>query len=186
MLRTFRLHGEAVQLAGEADGKIADVYHFLYFAMAFGADFAHLQGDKITQGFFVFAQGICQVANDLTARTLQGIDRERRHPWFRAKNMDGFLPLGPCFVPRDFLDVSDLRVTCTVDGELRQDARTRDWIVDLPHALAALSRHLTLRTGDLVLMGTPAGVGPLSDGATVVCAVEGIGALATRIRRPRP
>lgn len=126
------------------------------------------------------------VANDLTARTLQGEDRDRRHPWFRAKNLDGFCPLGPCFVPRDYLDVSDVRVTCHVDGELRQDARTRDWIVDLPHAVVALSRHLTLRPGDLILMGTPAGVGPLEDGSVVRCEVEGIGALETRIARPRP
>lgn len=124
------------------------------------------------------------VANDLTARSLQGADREQRHPWFRAKNLDGFCPLGPCFVPRDFLSVDDLRVTCRVNGELRQDASTADWVVDLPHALAWLSRHLTLHPGDVVLMGTPAGVGPLDDGDEVVCAVEGIGELATRIRRP--
>jgi len=123
------------------------------------------------------------VANDLTARSLQGRDRERRHPWFRAKNLDGSCPLGPCLVPRDYLDVGDLRVTARVGGELRQDARTRDWIVDVPHAIEHLSRHLTLRAGDWILMGTPAGVGPLHDGDEVVCEVEGIGRLATRIAR---
>lgn len=125
------------------------------------------------------------VANDLTARTLQGKDREKRHPWFRAKNMDGFCPLGPCFVPRDFLDVGDLRVTCRVNGALRQDASTKDLVIDVPHAIEHLSRHLTLRTGDVVLMGTPAGVGPLEDGDVVECAVEGVGALVTRMARPR-
>ena len=130
------------------------------------------------------------VANDLTARTLQGGDRERGHPWLRAKNLDGFCPAGPCLVPRDHLDVSDLRVTARVRArgspawEMRQDARTRDWIVDVPRALAWLSRHLTLRRGDLVLMGTPAGVGPLADGDEVVCSVEGVGELATSVRRP--
>ena len=129
------------------------------------------------------------VANDLTARSLQGDDRARGHPWLRAKNLDGFCPLGPCLVPRDALDVSDLRVTARVrvagaeEDELRQDASTRDLVVDVPRALAWLSRHLTLRRGDLVLMGTPAGVGPLGDGDRVVCAVEGIGELETLIRR---
>lgn len=123
------------------------------------------------------------VANDLTARDLQGEDRERRHPWFRSKNLDGFCPLGPCLVPRDFLDISDLRITCHVNGELRQDASTADLVVDVPHAIAHLSRHLTLNPGDLILMGTPAGVGPLADGDQVVCAIEGIGELTTRIRR---
>jgi 2-keto-4-pentenoate hydratase/2-oxohepta-3-ene-1,7-dioic acid hydratase in catechol pathway len=124
------------------------------------------------------------VANDLTARTLQQSDRERGHPWLRAKNLEGFCPLGPCFVPRAALDVSDLRVSARVNGELRQDARTRDWITGIPDALAFVSRHVRLHPGDLLLTGTPAGVGPLADGDRVVCAVEGIGELATRIARP--
>ena len=129
------------------------------------------------------------VADDLTARSLQGDDRKQGRPWLRAKNMDGFCPLGPCLVPRGHLDLADLRVTARVrvrgagEWETRQDASTRDWIVDVPRALAWLSRHLTLHTGDVVLMGTPAGVGPLGDGDEVVCAVEGIGELATRIAR---
>lgn len=130
------------------------------------------------------------IANDLTARTLQGRDRKLQHPWFRAKNLPGSCPLGPCLVPRDYLDVADLRVTCRVrksgaaDWELRQDARTADWITDVPSALAWLSRHLPLNSGDLILMGTPAGVGALEDGDEVECEVEGIGTLATRIARP--
>ena len=127
--------------------------------------------------------GYC-VANDLTARSLQGADRKLSHPWFRAKNMDGFCPLGPCFVPRDFLDLSDLRLTARVGDELRQSASTAQLVVDVPHALAHLSRHLTLHAGDIVLMGTPAGVGPLQDGDVVTCAVEGIGELSTTVRRP--
>ncbi len=123
------------------------------------------------------------VANDLTLRSLQGDDRKKGHPWFRAKNADGFLPLGPCFVPRDFIDIADLAVTAHVNGELRQNATTRDLVIDVPHAIAELSRHLTLRAGDIVLMGTPAGVGPLAHGDEVVCAVAGIGELSTRISR---
>lgn len=123
------------------------------------------------------------VANDLTLRSLQSDDREDGRPWFRAKNFDGACPLGPCFVPRDFLDATDLRLTCHVNGELRQDASTRDWVVDLPHAVAHLSRHMTLNPGDLILTGTPAGVGPLADGDHVVCTAVGIGELETRIAR---
>jgi 2-keto-4-pentenoate hydratase/2-oxohepta-3-ene-1,7-dioic acid hydratase in catechol pathway len=130
------------------------------------------------------------LANDLTARSLQGRDRKLGHPWLRAKNFPGACPLGPCIVPRDYLDVSDLRVTCRVqragrtDWELRQDASTRDWVCDIPGALAWLSRHLPLNPGDIVLMGTSSGVGPLEDGDLVVCAAEGIGELATHIARP--
>jgi 2-keto-4-pentenoate hydratase/2-oxohepta-3-ene-1,7-dioic acid hydratase in catechol pathway len=92
------------------------------------------------------------VANDLTARTLQGDDRKLKYPWFRSKNLEGFCPLGPCLVPRDALEVTNLRVTARVfqrggspDGELRQDANTRDLIVSVPQAIAWLSRHLTLK-----------------------------------------
>lgn len=123
------------------------------------------------------------VANDLTARSLQGDDRAKGHPWFRSKNLDGFCPLGPCFVPRDYLDPRDVVVRATVGGVERQRASTRDLVVDVPHALAWLSRHMTLHPGDLVLMGTPAGVGPLVDGDEVVCSVEGIGELLTTVRR---
>jgi 5-oxopent-3-ene-1,2,5-tricarboxylate decarboxylase/2-hydroxyhepta-2,4-diene-1,7-dioate isomerase len=124
------------------------------------------------------------VANDLTARSLQKDDREKKFPWVRGKNLDGFCPLGPCFVPREHLELANLRVRARVNGELRQDATTADWVVDVPHALAYLSRHLTLHAGDLVLMGTPEGVGPLEDGDEVVCSVEGIGELHSRIVRP--
>jgi 2-keto-4-pentenoate hydratase/2-oxohepta-3-ene-1,7-dioic acid hydratase in catechol pathway len=125
------------------------------------------------------------VANDLTARTLQGKDRELKYPWFRGKNMDGFCPLGPCFVPRDFLDTGDLRVQCKVNGKLKQDATTKDLVVGIPQALEWLSKHLTLRAMDLVLMGTPAGVSALSDGDQVECSITGIGTLSTRILRPK-
>jgi len=125
------------------------------------------------------------IANDLTARTLQGKDRELKYPWFRGKNMDGFCPLGPCFVPRDFLDTSDLRVQCKVNGKVKQDATTKDLVVSIPQAIEWLSKHLTLRPLDLVLMGTPAGVSALSDGDQVECSITGIGTLSTRILRPR-
>lgn len=130
------------------------------------------------------------LANDLTARTLQGDDRSKRHPWLRAKNFPGACPLGPALVPRDYLDVSDLRVTCTVERngarELRQDASTRTWVHPIPAAIAWLSRWLTLNPGDLILMGTSAGVGPLEHGDRVVCDAAGIGELVTHIARPAP
>ena len=119
------------------------------------------------------------LANDLTARSLQGADRKLSYPWFRAKNLDGFCPLGPALVPADFLDPDSVRLTAHVGGEARQEACTSDMVVSIPTALAYLSRHLTLRPGDLILMGTPAGVGPLQDGDVVVCEASGIGRLET-------
>lgn len=127
------------------------------------------------------------VANDLTGRTMQGDDRQLKYPWFRAKNFEDSCPLGPCLLLADpettDLDPNDWRVTATVNGELRQNASTAQLVVKIPEALAWLSRHLPLNTGDVILMGTPAGVGPLVDGDQVICAIDAIGALATQIRR---
>jgi len=127
------------------------------------------------------------VANDLTARTMQGADRQQRYPWFRAKNFEGSCPLGPCLLLADaetgLPDPNHWRVSSTVNGETRQDASTEQLVVKIPQALAWLSRHLSLNTGDIILLGTPAGVGPLEDGDDVTCTVEGIGSLTTRIER---
>ncbi|MBM3986852.1 MAG: fumarylacetoacetate hydrolase family protein [Planctomycetes bacterium] len=177
---TLRAHGERVRVPS---WYTARVDHEAELAVVIGK-----QGWEIDEARAMEHVAGYSVANDLTARTLQKSDRELKYPWFRAKNLEGFCPLGPCFVPRDALDISDLAVTARVrhrDGssEERQRASTRDLIVSVPQALAWLSRHLTLRVGDIVLMGTPAGVGPLVDGDVVTCAVEGIGELATPIER---
>ena len=121
------------------------------------------------------------VANDLTLRSMQGADRKRSYPWFRSKNFDGSLPLGPCFVPAAYFQPGDQKITAHVNGELRQSASLDELEVGVPEALAYLSRHLTLHRGDIVLMGTPAGVGPLGPGDEVICSIAGIGNLRTTI-----
>lgn len=119
------------------------------------------------------------VANDVTARDLQRSDDQ----WTRAKGFDTFCPLGP-WVETD-LDISDLRVTTTLrtDGrdELRQDGRTSQLIFDIPTLVVYVSSVMTLLPGDVVLTGTPAGVGPMVPGDEVTVAVEGIGELTNRV-----
>lgn len=177
---TLRAHGESVRVPAWYSARVD---HEAELAVVIGKP-----GWEIDEARAMEHVAGYSVANDLTARTLQKQDRELKYPWFRAKNLEGFCPLGPCFVPRDALDIADLAVTACVrhrDGtiEERQRASTRDLIVSVPQALAWLSRHLTLRTGDIVLMGTPAGVGPLVDGDLVTCSVEGLGELSTTIVR---
>ena len=110
-------------------------------------------------------------ANDVTARDLQKIDGQ----WGRAKGFDTFCPLGP-WVETE-LDPGDLRVACTVDGELRQDGRTSEMVRDVADLIAHVSAAMTLLPGDVLLTGTPAGVGPLAVGQEVAVTVEGIGTL---------
>ena len=114
-------------------------------------------------------------ANDVTARDQQKSDAQ----WTRAKGHDTFCPLGP-WIETD-LDPGDLRVRCEVDEVLRQDGRTRDLLHDVPSILAFVTSFMTLLPGDVVLTGTPAGVGPLQPGETVSVEIEGIGTLTNPV-----
>src|SRR3954452_15594561 len=115
------------------------------------------------------------VANDVTARDLQKSDGQ----WARAKGYDTFCPLGPWISTE--LDVSDLRVTTELNGEPRQDGRTSQFIFDIPEVLAYITSFTTLLPGDVVLTGTPAGVGPMLPGDEVSVSVEGIGTLTNKV-----
>lgn len=114
-------------------------------------------------------------ANDVTARDLQKKDVQ----FTRAKGFDTFCPIGPCI--EDDLDVSDLRLTTRVNGEVRQDGRTSEMIFSPAFLLEYISAIMTLMPGDVILTGTPAGVGPLSAGETVEVEVEGIGVLRNAV-----
>lgn len=123
------------------------------------------------------------VINDVTARKLQGQDRDQKYPWLRAKAIDTFCPTGPFVVPVDAIDGADLRVRMRVNGEVRQDARTSEMVFSIEQALAAMSRVTTLRPGDLVAMGTPEGVSAVHPGDLMEAEVEGLGALRNPVVR---
>lgn len=114
-------------------------------------------------------------ANDVTARDLQRKDGQ----WTRAKGFDGFCPLGP-WVETD-VDPSDLLVQAIVNGEVKQEARTSDMIWDVYSLVSFVSHVMTLVPGDVVLTGTPAGIGPLNAGDTVEVRIEGIGSLVNSV-----
>jgi len=114
-------------------------------------------------------------ANDVTARDLQKKDVQ----FTRGKSFDTFCPIGPCI--EDELDPSDLRITTRVNGETRQDGRTSQMIFPVPFLLEFITSVMTLMPGDVILTGTPAGVGPLGAGETVEVEVEGIGVLRNAV-----
>ena len=117
------------------------------------------------------------VANDVTAR-----DRAKEEPqWVRAKAFDTSCPLGP-YLNLD-LDPADLAVQCRVDGEVRQDGRTSQMIRSVAELVSYVSEIFTLLPGDVILTGTPAGVGELQAGQSVECEVEGIGVLRNPVVR---
>ena len=116
-------------------------------------------------------------ANDVTARDVQKEDAT----WTRGKSFDTSCPLGP-FLVMD-LDISDLRVQARVDGDLRQDGSTAQMIYSVPDLIAYVSSIFTLLPGDVILTGTPAGVGPIEEGQRVEVEVEGIGVLGNPVVR---
>ncbi len=123
------------------------------------------------------------IVNDVTAR-----DRQRNHrQWFMGKALDGFCPMGPWITTADEVDPENLDVNCWVNGELRQNANTRDLIFNIPSLIATISAGLTLEPGDLIATGTPAGVGLgftppkfLKAGDEVSISITGLGTLTNR------
>lgn len=114
------------------------------------------------------------IGNDVTARDLQKVDGQ----WSRAKGFDTFCPLGP-WIETD-LDPSDLAISAEVDGELRQNDRTSSMIFDIPTIIQFITQVYTLLPGDVILTGTPAGVGVIPVGSTVSVTIEKIGTLSNR------
>lgn len=116
--------------------------------------------------------------NDVTARDLQKADGQ----WSRAKGFDGFCPLGP-WIETD-ADPSNLSIECFVNGEMRQSARTSDMLFDPYELVSFASQVMTLVPGDVVLTGTPGGIGPLHHGDTVEVRIGGVGSLVNSVGEP--
>lgn len=124
------------------------------------------------------------IGNDVTGRELQ----RRYGQWFKGKSLDRSCPLGPWIVPADELDALATGIRCFVNGEKRQDSHTTKMIFDVKEIIHQLSIGFTLKPGDVILTGTPEGVGyamqpprTLKPGDEVVCEIDGIGRLANRV-----
>lgn len=115
------------------------------------------------------------IGNDVTARDLQRRDGQ----WTRSKGFDTFCSLGP-WIETDF-DPADGVITCHVNGEMRQMASTRDMVFGVRQLVAFISSVMTLEPGDVLMTGTPAGVGPLAPGDVVEVTIEGLGKLSNPV-----
>ncbi|MCL2317383.1 MAG: fumarylacetoacetate hydrolase family protein [Actinomycetia bacterium] len=117
-------------------------------------------------------------ANDVTARDLQRDENQ----WTRAKGFDTFCPLGPWIVTNlDVAEASDLTIRTTLDGALKQEGTTADMVRGIAEIVAFISGFATLLPGDVILSGTPAGVGPMLPGQEVAISISGIGTLANPV-----
>lgn len=146
-----------------------------------GKDIPIEQAEKYIAGYTLL--------NDVSERQMQKSDGQ----WFRAKSCDTFGPMGPWIVTRDEVpDAGNLRITCTVDGELMQDSNTSNLIFKIPFLISYLSNSVTWEAGDILSTGTPAGVGAyrtppvfLSPGNVVSVTVEKMGTLTNPVRAPQ-
>jgi 2-keto-4-pentenoate hydratase/2-oxohepta-3-ene-1,7-dioic acid hydratase in catechol pathway len=111
------------------------------------------------------------IVNDVTARDLQRRDGQ----WTRGKGFDTFCPVGP-WIETEFTP-ADAIITCKVNDELRQMASIREMVFSIPQIISFISSIMTLNPGDLILTGTPAGIGPLIKNDLVEISIEGIGSL---------
>ncbi len=115
------------------------------------------------------------IANDVTARDLQKKDGQ----WTRGKGFDSFCPLGP-WIDTDF-QPGDQEITATVDGVLKQSAKLSDMIFKIPEIIEFVTNVMTLLPGDVILTGTPAGIGPLNQNGEVAISIAGLGTLTNRV-----
>ena len=164
------------------DGLTEQVDWEVELAVVIGRRIRHASEREALEAIFGYT-----VANDVSARDLQFADQQ----WVRAKSIDSFCPLGPVIVtPDEFGDPQDKRLVTRVNGETMQDSTTAEMIFSVAEIVSFLSRACTLEPGDLILTGTPWGVGGFRDppvflkpGDTVEVEVEGVGVLANNVGR---
>jgi 2-keto-4-pentenoate hydratase/2-oxohepta-3-ene-1,7-dioic acid hydratase in catechol pathway len=163
------------------DGLTEQVDWEVELAVVIGRRVRHADAREALDAIFGYT-----AANDVSARDLQFADQQ----WVRAKSIDSFCPLGPVIVtPDEFGDPQDKRLMARVNGETMQDSTTAEMIFGVAEIVSFLSRACTLEPGDVILTGTPWGVGGfrtppifLKPGDTVEIEVEGVGMLANQVR----
>ena len=147
-----------------------NVHHEAELAIVIGALAKNVDIDRADEVIFGYT-----CANDVTARDLQNSDGQ----WTRAKSFDTFCPLGPWIETE--LDPEDLAISCLVNGETRQDGNTGDLVRSAREMVSWISHMMTLLPGDVILTGTPAGVGPISTGDSVTVTIQDIGSLTNSV-----
>lgn len=145
----------------------SEVHHEAELAVVMGSVARNIAAEDASQYILGYT-----AANDVTARDLQRSDGQ----WGRAKGFDTFCPLGPA-IDTEFDPTEGQSITCTVNDDLRQDGSTGDLVFGVADLVAFVSSVMTLLPGDVILTGTPAGVGPILAGDRVEVEIDGIGVL---------
>ena len=148
-----------------------EVHHEAEFAVVMGSVARNVRAENAASVILGYT-----AANDVTARDLQRADGQ----WTRAKGYDTFCPLGPA-IETEFDPLEGVDVICRVNGEIRQTGQTTDLVFGVAELIEYVTRVMTLLPGDVILTGTPAGVGPIVDGDVVEVDVQSIGVLTNPV-----
>lgn len=165
-------HDEAIVIPSQSE----QVEHEAELAIVIGRDCKNIREDDDA---FQYVLGY-SCLNDVTARDIQRRDVQ----FTRGKSFDTFCPIGP-WIETEF-DPTDVRVTCLVNGEIRQDGRTSQMVFPVEFLIRYISRQMTLKKGDVIATGTPSGVSKLNPGDVCEVTVEGIGTLRNAVMSVPP
>ncbi|MGK0500936.1 MAG: 2-keto-4-pentenoate hydratase/2-oxohepta-3-ene-1,7-dioic acid hydratase in catechol pathway [Oceanicoccus sp.] len=152
-----------------------ECHHELEMAILITAPLSKASAEQATA-----AIGGLGLALDLTLRDLQSSLKQKGHPWERAKAFDGSCPLS-AFISASKIDIQDLKLTLSNNGQLCQSGNTADMIFSVNDLLIDISNSFSLMPGDVVLTGTPAGVGPLQSGDELTATLAELLTVSTRV-----
>lgn len=113
------------------------------------------------------------LALDMTARSIQGEAKKKGHPWSVAKGYDTFCPIS-CLIETEKIALEDTRLWLKVDGDMKQNGSTKDMVFTVAYLISYISRIFSLEAGDVILTGTPEGVGPVKPGQAITAGIEGL------------
>lgn len=154
---------------------LGSVHHEVELAVLIGTPLKQANEDRVARAIAGYG-----VALDLTLRELQAGFKKAGQPWEKAKGFDGSCPISGFIPTAEFGDPQNTELSLTVNDELRQQGNTRDMITPILPLVAYMSRFFTLRAGDIILTGTPQGVGPMASGDMLKISVNGK-LLSTRV-----
>ncbi|KAF9935678.1 hypothetical protein BGZ67_003173 [Mortierella alpina] len=156
-----------------------EVHHELELAVVIGKDGRNIRAQDANSYISGYA-----LALDMTARNLQQQAKEKGMPWSAAKGYDTFTPIGE-FIPKDqIVDHDNVDLLLQVDGVTKQQGNTRDMIFSIPTLIENVSAIMTLQEGDVILSGTPKGVGRVLPGETITCELAAGGKILSQLRFP--